>query len=189
MSTEPVPGGPFRYEFPGHPSVVVRRYRSDDVDLLFEAASESLGPGFTEWMPWCHDGYKKEESAEYIGAREAAWVGREDFALAVLDQNEHYLGATGLNQIQTAHGYANLGYWIRRSAWGHGYAAPAALSAARFAFEQLGLVRAEIVIAVGNEKSRRVAEKCGALYEGVLRNRLRLDGRVYDAHMYSLVPD
>lgn len=189
MSSDPVPGGPFLFEFQGFPRVMVRRYSRSDAELLFEAATESLGPGFTEWMPWCHTGYKRQESTEYINAREAAWERRDDFALAVFDESGRYLGATGINQIQTAHGYGNLGYWVRRSAWGNGYAVPAALSAARFAFEHLGLVRAEIVIAVGNEKSRRVAEKAGARHEGILRHRLRLDGRLYDAHMYSLVPE
>lgn len=188
MSLAPVAEGPYLFEFAGLPQVMVRRYRQDDVDHLYEAARESLGPGFSEYMPWAHADYKRQESLEYVGAREAAWERGEDFALAVFDENERYLGATGLNQIQTAHGYANLGYWIRRSAWGRGYAVPAALSAARVAFEQLGLVRAEIVIAVGNEKSRRVAEKARARHEGVLRNRLRLGGIQYDAHMYSLVP-
>ena len=34
----------------------------------------------------------------------------------------------------------------------------------------------------------RVAEKVGAHYEGVLRNRMVVGRDVYDAHMYSLTP-
>jgi RimJ/RimL family protein N-acetyltransferase len=172
------------------PEVVLRRYTAADVPLLFEAAYESRGPGFTEWMPWCHQSYTLEESSEYVLSREQAWGQGDEYAFGVFDSaTGRYLGGSGINQIQKAHGYGNLGYWIRRSAWGHGYAVAATLATARFAFQELSLVRAEIVIAVGNEKSRRVAEKAGAHPEGVLRNRLRLGGTVYDAHMYSLVPD
>ncbi len=40
----------------------------------------------------------------------------------------------------------------------------------------------------GNSASRRVAEKAGAVFEGVQRNRLLVAGRPRDACMYSLIP-
>ncbi len=60
---------------------------------------------------------------------------------------------------------------------------------ARFGFEELGLGRIEIVAAVGNKASQRVAEKAGAHREGVLRRRLCLHDEYHDAVMYSLIPD
>jgi RimJ/RimL family protein N-acetyltransferase len=64
----------------------------------------------------------------------------------------------------------------------------AALLAASFGFTKLALQRIEIVAAVGNVASQRVAERAGAKREGVLRNRLLLHGRAVDAVMYSLIP-
>jgi RimJ/RimL family protein N-acetyltransferase len=84
--------------------------------------------------------------------------------------------------------FCNLGYWIRSSRHGEGIAGRSAKLAARFAFEKVKLIRTEIVIAVGNEASRRVAEKIGAHYEGILLNRMTVGTQIYDAHMYSLVP-
>jgi RimJ/RimL family protein N-acetyltransferase len=46
----------------------------------------------------------------------------------------------------------------------------------------------EIIIAPENEASLRVAKKVGAHYEGVLRNRMVVGQEVYDAVMYSLIP-
>jgi RimJ/RimL family protein N-acetyltransferase len=46
----------------------------------------------------------------------------------------------------------------------------------------------EIVIALENKASIRVAEKVGAHSEGILRNRMVVGREVYDAFMYSLVP-
>ncbi|HNK63948.1 MAG TPA: GNAT family protein, partial [Anaerolineales bacterium] len=60
--------------------------------------------------------------------------------------------------------------------------------AAHFAFESVNLIRAEIVIAVGNEASKRVAEKIGAHYEGILLNRMTVGTKIHDAHMFSLLP-
>jgi hypothetical protein len=59
----------------------------------------------------------------------------------------------------------------------------------RFGFEVLGLTRVEIVVDVDNGPSLRVAEKVGAVREGVLRNRLVTGDRVSDAVMFSLVPE
>ena len=60
--------------------------------------------------------------------------------------------------------------------------------AARFGCEELGLYRIEIVAAVDNIASQRVAEKAGAVREGVLRNRLLVRGESQDAVLFSLLP-
>ena len=77
---------------------------------------------------------------------------------------------------------------MRNSCRGQGIAGRATQLVARFAFENLGLIRVEIVIAVGNHASIRVAEKIGAHDEGILLNRMVVGKSIYDAHMYSLLP-
>ncbi len=47
----------------------------------------------------------------------------------------------------------------------------------------------DLVIATGNKRSIRVAEKVGALREGMLRNRIVVRDKVYDALMFSLISD
>lgn len=159
-----------------------------DIPLLYEAARESAGADFTTWMPWCHLDYQQEESSQFVLSRDRAWENREAFDLAVFSEaSGEFLGGAGLSQLSAVNIYANLGYWVRRSAWGHGYAVAAALLVARFGFTQLHLRRVEIVVAVGNQKSCRVAEKAGAVHEGILRNRLCIGGTLHDAHMYSLI--
>lgn len=55
------------------------------------------------------------------------------------------------------------------------------------AMENTNLIRLEILIAVGNTASQRVAEKVGAVREGILRKRLVLHDEAHDAVMFSLV--
>jgi RimJ/RimL family protein N-acetyltransferase len=50
------------------------------------------------------------------------------------------------------------------------------------------LNRIEILVAVDNLASQRVAAKVGAVREGILRNRLLLHGKIHDAVMFSLIP-
>jgi RimJ/RimL family protein N-acetyltransferase len=77
---------------------------------------------------------------------------------------------------------------VRSSRHGKGFAARATKLIAKFAFESVKLIRAEIVIAVGNTASKRVAEKAGAHHEGIMLNRMVVGREIYDAHMYSLLP-
>ena len=83
---------------------------------------------------------------------------------------------------------ANLGYWVRTSRIGEGIATAAAKLVARSAFEQFGFQRLEIVVQVNNLPSLKVADKIGAVREGLLRNRLYLHGSPRDAYMHSLIP-
>jgi ribosomal-protein-serine acetyltransferase len=92
-----------------------------------------------------------------------------------------------VNHIDKANRMANLGYWVRTSATGCGVAPSAARLLADWAFRETDLVRLEIVCAVGNVRSQRVAERVGAVREGVLRQRLAIPGGHSDAVMYSLV--
>ena len=96
--------------------------------------------------------------------------------------------AVALNDINRTHNFANLGYWVRSSCTGHGIATAAARLVAKFGFQKLGLSRIEIVVALGNKASQRVAEKSGATREGIERNRHVVQDKVYDAVMFSLIP-
>jgi RimJ/RimL family protein N-acetyltransferase len=97
------------------------------------------------------------------------------------------LGAASLSHIHPVYRFCNLGYWVRTTRRGQGLAARAARLAAQFAFEQVGLIRVEVVIAAGNAASLRVAEKSGARREGVLRERLLVREQIHDAVMFSFV--
>jgi RimJ/RimL family protein N-acetyltransferase len=83
---------------------------------------------------------------------------------------------------------ADLGYWARTGRTRRGIASRPVQLMARLAFERIELVRVEIVVAVDNRASLRVAEKVGATREGVLRNRMPVRDHIHDAVMHSLIP-
>ena len=66
-------------------------------------------------------------------------------------------------------------------------ASSATLQLAHFGFDTLELQRIEIVVAVNNSASIRVAEKVAATREGRLRNRIIAKGNLNDAFLYSLI--
>jgi ribosomal-protein-serine acetyltransferase len=156
----------------------LRPYSEDDADDLYRAVRESMNE-LQAWMDWCSPDYSIEDSRNWLASRaEARSKGAEyDFRISDARMDE-YLGGTGLNQINERYRAANLGYWIRTSATGRGVATRAARLVARFGFDELNLVRIEIV-----------AEKVGAFREGVMRKALIIHGVERDAVLTSLVAE
>ena len=170
-------------------TITLKTYSPEDADALYEAVRESIKE-LNPWMPWCHPDYSIEESREWLATRADVWETGADYGFKITDaQTGRYLGGVGLNQIDKANRAANLGYWVRTSATGRGVATRAARLIARFGFEELKLVRIEIVAAVENHASQRVAEKAGAVREAVMRKALLLHGVAHDAMLNSLVEE
>ncbi len=164
----------------------IRPYTPEDARALWEAARESVAE-VGRWLPWCHPQYSMADADEWIRSRAPLAADGREYTFAIVGADGRFLGGCGLNQINRIHRFANLGYWVRTPATRHGVATEAVRQIADFAFGNTDLVRLEIVCAVGNDASQRVAERAGAAREGVLRHRLLLRGQAVDAVMYSLV--
>ena len=170
--------------------IALRRFHPRDVDALYAAARESLDD-LIPWMTWAHPAYSRKDVAEYVrivGESRDVAMQRLYYAFAITDARDGtMLGAASLSHIHPVYHFCNLGYWIRSSRRGNGLASRAARMAAKFGFEQLGLIRVEVVIAAGNEASLKAAEKSGARREGILRDRVTVREQIYDAVMFSFV--
>lgn len=153
----------------------------DDSDAVAAGVQASLSE-LVPWMPWATPGYG---SAEALG-----WIRGETgdpHRFVMLDAANDIVGSCGLNGVDDANRSANLGYWVRSDRAGEGFATEAAKLLARFGFSEPGFQRLEIVMSTRNHPSRRVAEKAGALHEGVARSSLLLQGEFHDAHVWSLI--
>lgn len=166
--------------------VAIRPYAAEDAQALWAAAHESR-PEVFPWLEWCHPDYSLADAKEWCNGRAALAAAGQEYSFVISTPEGEFLGGCGLNQINKIHRIANLGYWVRTSATGRGVATEAVRQLCRFAFANTDLVRLEIVCALGNERSQRVAEAAGAVREGVLRSRLWVHGRAVDAVMYSLI--
>jgi len=167
--------------------VAMRAYQLDHIDRLYEAVLESI-PELSQYETWCHPGYTRDEAAEYVNWWRKMWNEERAYYLAVEDlQSGEFLGSCGLTDLSVEHRRASLGFWIRSSRTGKGFATDAARTVIRLSFEDLGLDRIEIEAAVNNTPSRRIAEKLGCRLEGILRRRLILPAGPTDTAMYSLL--
>jgi RimJ/RimL family protein N-acetyltransferase len=169
--------------------ILIRPYRSADLEPLFTAIRESIDE-LSPWLPWCHANYAIEETREFLALADQWWQEQTQYIFGIFDAaSGEFLGGTGLNQVDRLHQVGNLGYWVRGGVGGRGVATRAGRLVARFGFAEARLNRIEILAAVGNRASQRVAEKLGAQREGLLRRRLLLQGQSHDAVIYSLLAE
>ncbi len=165
--------------------VRLRPYRLEDADAVLDAVAESI-PEVGAYETWCHPGYTLENAAEYVAWWVSSWDRGTAYYFAVHDSEGTYLGSCGLAGLDREHATAGMGFWIRTPQTNRGYATAAARLVAEFGNDVLALARIEILAAVDNAASRRVAKKLGARFEGILRDRFLLLGTRRNGALYAL---
>jgi ribosomal-protein-serine acetyltransferase len=167
-------------------NVLIRPYTESDAPALVAAVQEShVDVG--RWMSWCHAGYGLDDAHRFIRMAIEGHANGSQHDFAICDPDGRYLGGCGVNHINAVDRFAKLGYWMRSSSTGRGRAPAAARAVIEWTFANTPLNRLEVVVAVGNARSQRVAEKIPAQREGVLRHRLLIGGRPADAVMFSVL--
>ncbi len=166
-------------------SLRLRRPGLDDVDGLQDAIDESFGD-LHPWMDWCRPDAGMVETRSWIAMQGVHRDEGTAHEFLILDGDGRILGCCGVNGIDRASRTANLGYWVRTSAAGRGVAPRAVRTLVEWVHGHTDLERLEIVCAVGNTRSQRVAEKVGARREGIGTARLRIHGVEHDAVVYHV---
>jgi RimJ/RimL family protein N-acetyltransferase len=107
---------------------------------------------------------------------------------AALDGDGAFLGVALAPHIDREGSELELGYLVVAAARGRGVATWIVGELTRWAFDQVGALRATLIIDAENVPSQRVAERCGYTREGVLRSCHLKGGRRTDQMIYSRLP-
>ncbi len=131
--------------------------------------------------------YSQEMAEAWIrGNRERQERGEVEAFAITRRRDGRLLGAIALT-LRPEHGKAELGYWIGKSYWGHGYATEAAAAVLRHAFEALGLNKVYAHHLSRNPASGSVMRKIGMSHEGRLRQEVRKWGVAEDLERYAIL--
>jgi RimJ/RimL family protein N-acetyltransferase len=109
---------------------------------------------------------------EAIRAGEREWSERGHGMLAILDRSgERFLGRAGL-KYWPQFGETEVGWVLRRDAWGRGYATEAGRACVEWGFANLALPYITAMIQSANRRSIRVAARLGfvAMRDDVLND-------------------
>lgn len=140
--------------------LLLREWRESDRDAW---AQLNADPEVMEFFPATLDRTASDAAFDRFSARltERGW------GLWAVEHDGGFLGFTGLNPVGFDAGFApatEIGWRLRREAWGHGFATEAARAAVGFAFEQLALHELVSFTTVANARSRAVMERLGMVH-------------------------
>jgi RimJ/RimL family protein N-acetyltransferase len=121
---------------------------------------------------------RRYEAGRRTGAREA---------FAIVGEGREFLGVALAGQIDRPARTAELGYMVSRAARGRGAASQALRLLTDWAFAQ-GLLRLELLISAENAGSKKVAARCGYVFEGLMRSKHLKEDRREDTEIWSRLP-
>lgn len=132
--------------------------------------------------------YPLEDAEAWIAEHAETWSRGGGVTWAIARRDDVVIGTASLRWVRRHH-HAELGYWLGREHWGHGFAVEAATAALDCAFDLLGCVRVFAQHLVDNHRSARTLERLGMVREGVRRSHIRKHGIYHDVVQLGLLRD
>ena len=141
--------------------LILRPWREEDAESLYAYAKDpEVGPP-AGWPPHTSVGNSRYIIKEFLSAPET-------YAVCLKDGKP--IGSIGLKlkgytDMTDRKDECELGYWIGKPYWGQGLIPEAARELLRYAFENLKMRAVWCGYYEGNEKSHRVQQKLGFVYQ------------------------
>lgn len=164
--------------------LMLRPWREADAEELFRYASDpAVGP-IAGWPPHTSVEDSRRIIREVLSAPETYAV--------VLKETGKPVGSAGImfrgyGSAPMDAGQAEIGYWIGVPYWGRGLIPEAVRELQRRCFEDLNLNAVWCGYFEGNERSRRVQEKCGFRYHHTEENKpCAIEGVLRTEHLTYL---
>lgn len=152
---------------------------ASDIFRLIDGEREYL----RKWLPFVDNTQKEEDTADAV--RKMTESDTEQFTIRNMGVT---VGIIGFKDYDKLNGKIEIGYWLSQYQQGQGIVTRSVEELLYYAFEQLGVNRIQIKVAVGNEKSNRIPKRLGFRLEGVERDGELQSDKVYaDINVYSLL--
>jgi RimJ/RimL family protein N-acetyltransferase len=163
--------------------LLLRPWRTEDAPAVHAAFQD---PVMHQWHVRAAD--SQEEVCGWIAEWQRAWEQERSVQWAVADEaDDRLLGRVALREVVLGDGMAEVAYWTAAEARGRGVAARATRALSRWALDEIGFQRLELLHAVANEASCRVARKAGFALEGTKRRALLHPDGWHDMHLHARV--
>ena len=139
--------------------LILRKWNDQDAaSLYFLARNPEIGRK-AGWLPHENVAYSRAIIRTILN-------GEEDYAIVEKGGNNKPVGCISLMTEENpersrAEGEGEIGYWVGMPYWNRGYATEAVKEILRHGFDDLGLNKIYCAYFDGNNRSKKVQEKCG----------------------------
>jgi RimJ/RimL family protein N-acetyltransferase len=160
--------------------LLLRPWTAADADALLVAYAD---PAIQHWHG--RTVASRQEAEDLIAQYNQGW--RKETAASWAITDPAVLGRVAFRIIDLDEGTAEIAYWVTAAARGRGAAVQAVNALSRWALDDLGLHRLDLLHAVANTASCRVADKAGYAYEATLRSAVLHTDGWHDMHLHARI--
>jgi len=166
--------------------VRLRQPAPDDVDSVVAVCQDEETARFTT-IPWP---YERRHAVEWVEESQRCWADGVRASFVMIDVSTGALvGNVSLVRLDPDRSVAEVGYLVKNTARGRGFAPRAVNLLVPWVLHDLGYRRLELQTDVRNRASQRVAEKAGFRREGEVEPPERCRERSERMVMYALTPE
>ena len=154
-------------------------------EVVFEATQETHAQ-LMMFAPW--ENKTVDDARLFIGLCVEQQCKGSALNLAIYNRpDEQFAGVAGVQKFDPFTPKAEIGYWVRQSLQGQGYAGDAVRTLLTFCRNELQLVRVDAATAESNAPSQRVLLKCGFVEEGFKEKGELCHGVWHDLRLYGKI--
>jgi len=139
-----------------------------------------------QWLPFVDFTHKVSDTESYIKSILVHPHETRELTYVIIYENV-IVGLIGFVRSDKANKRTEIGYWLAEEYQGNGIVTTACQTLVDAAFRVLNVNRVQIKVAKENEKSKKIPQRLGFVFEGIERQGEWVNDRFYDLELYSLL--
>lgn len=147
------------------------------IDLYQAIAHDRVSLG--KWLPWAYQMKSAQDEASFIQTIQEKMIKDRMVVLTILVNGEPSGMIDLHNLVKNQKG--EIGYWLSSTYQGRGIVTNSVLKLCQYAFSELNLQYVDLIVAVENSKSARIARNADFKLMGMKKNLIndKLDGQIF----------
>jgi ribosomal-protein-serine acetyltransferase len=166
-------------------SIHLRQIAENDAEELTKLIDRNRWH-LRQWLPWLDSSRGIQDTARFIGRSIAQADDGNGYQFGIICDGR-LAGVIGQHYLDSLNLKTEFGYWLDAGHQGRGIMTRAASRLTDYAFNEQECNRVDLHCALGNVRSRAVAERLGYVQEGVLREAEWLYDHYVDLVLYSML--
>jgi ribosomal-protein-serine acetyltransferase len=165
--------------------VILRQISRNDTEEL-TALIDRNRSYLREWLPWLDSSTGIQDTARFISRSMEQADDENGLTFGIVCEGA-LAGVIGQHYVDSLNRRTELGYWLGAAHQGRGIVTRSTARLTDYAFGKQDCNRVILHCAVGNIKSRAIAERLGFVQEGILREAEWLYDHYVDLVVYSML--
>ncbi|GAB6092074.1 GNAT family N-acetyltransferase [Furfurilactobacillus curtus] len=171
----------FTHQIDAH--LALKLMTEEDADYLFDIIEQDRRQ-LRRWMPWTDATQTVADELKFIRFARQKFASNEMLPLTIVIDGLP-VGCIDLHRIDREQQHAEVGYWLKAKAQGHGVMTRSVNRLLTIGFDELNLHKIMLRADVDNHPSQAVAQRLGMQQEGVLRDHVLVNNEFRSLVVFS----